>query len=89
MQVIYIPGDSMHVQGKKDEVYKKYGKKWSIKELGGGMGNWLLTKKSDVLIDGISYRSFVLDCYGKSQLTEKLVNQFRDDINKGKIKLQH
>ena len=52
MQVRFIPSESMSVQGKRDEVYKRYGKEWKIQEQGGGNGNWLLTKKSDVLVDG-------------------------------------
>lgn len=26
MQIVYIPSESMSVQGKKDEIYKRYGK---------------------------------------------------------------
>ena len=74
MQIVYIPSESMSVQGKKDEIYKRYGKDWNIREQGGGNGNWLLTRKSDVLVDGKSYRTFVLD-------------KFREDVANGKIKL--
>lgn len=87
MQIIYVKSESMPVQGKRDEIYKNYGKEWNIREEGGGNGNWLLTKKSDVLVDGKSYRSFVLKHYGKFKLTENLVNKFREDINNGKIVL--
>ena len=74
-------------QGKKDEIYKRYWKYWNIREQGGGNGNWLLTRKSDVLVDGKSYRTFVLEHYGKSKLTAKLVDKFREDVANGKIKL--
>ena len=84
MQIVYIPSESMSVQGKKDEIYKRY---WNIREQGGGNGNWLLTRKSDVLVDGKSYRTFVLEHYGKSKLTAKLVDKFREDVANGKIKL--
>jgi len=87
MNIEYIPSDSKTVQGKKDEVVKMYGKEWNIKMQGGGNGNWLLTKKSDVLVDGKSYRSFVLEYYGKAKLTEKLVDKFREDIKNNKISL--
>ncbi len=87
MQIDYVPSKSMSVQGKRDEIYKRYGKEWNIKEQGKGNGNWLLTKKSDVLVDGKSYRSFVLEHYGKSKLTENLVDKFREDIKNGKIEL--
>ena len=62
-------------------------KDWNIREQGGGNGNWLLTRKSDVLVDGKSYRTFVLEHYGKSKLTAKLVDKFREDVANGKIKL--
>lgn len=87
MQINYVPSKSMSVQGKRDEIYKRYGKEWNIKVQGGGHGNWLLTKKSDVLVDGKSYRSFVLEHYGKSSLTENLADKFREDIKNGKIEL--
>lgn len=87
MNIIFVESQSMTVQGKANEVFKKYGKEWSIKEQGGGNGNWLLTKKSDVLIDGVSYRHFVLDIYGKSRLTKNLVERFRKDLESGKITL--
>lgn len=87
MQIIYIESESMSVQGKKDDIYKRYGKKWNIREQGGGNGNWLLTKKSDVFVDGKSYRNFVLEHYGKSKLTEKLVDKFREDVKNGEVKL--
>ena len=35
MQIVYIPSESMSVQGKKDEIYKRYGKDWNIREQGG------------------------------------------------------
>ena len=37
MQIVYIPSESMSVQGKKDEIYKRYGKDWNIREQGGGL----------------------------------------------------
>lgn len=87
MQIKYIESDSRTVQGKRNEVYRKYGNEWNIRQQGGGNGNWLLTKKSDILVDGKSYRSFVLDHYGRSKLTENLANKFIDDLKSGVIQL--
>lgn len=87
MQIRFIPSESMSVQGKRNEVYKKYSKEWNIREQGGGNGNWLLTKKSDILVNGKSYRSFVLDHYGKTRLTENLAKKFIEDLNSGVIQL--
>lgn len=83
----YEPSRSIHIQGKFEEIYKKYGENYSIREQGGGYGNWIVTKKSDVLIDEISYRDFVLEYYGKSRLTENLYYRFKDDLENGKITL--
>ena len=88
MEIVYVASESMTVQGKSSEIYRNYGKEWNIREEGKGNGNWLLTKKSDVLVDGISYRNFVLDHYEKTRLTEKLVDRFRKDVQNGVIKLK-
>lgn len=87
LTINYVEGESMTTQGKWDAIVKRYGKEWTIKPLGGGNGNWLLTKKSDVLVNEQSYRSFVLDHYGKSKLTRKLTDKFRKDLEDGKVKL--
>ena len=87
MQINYIPSESISVLGTKSDIYKRYGREWSIKEQGGGNGNWLLTRKSDILVDGKSYRKFVLRHYGKSRLTQSLANKFCEDVQKGVIKL--
>lgn len=87
MNINFVESQSITVQGKANEIYKKYGKEWSIREQGGGNGNWLLTKKSDVLVDGKSYRDFVLEHYGKIRLTKNLVERFKEDLKNGKVKL--
>jgi hypothetical protein len=88
MQIEYVESEKMIVQGKSHEIHKRYGGEWNIKELGRGNGNWLLTQKSDVLVDGESYRGFVLEYYGESRLTKELADKFREDIESGKVKLQ-
>lgn len=85
-EIIYIASESRVRQGKKEDLIKKY-PGWNIRELGGGNGNWLLTKNSDVLVDGVSYRKFVLEHYKKKKLTENLVNTFRNDVNTGALVL--
>ncbi len=79
MEIVFVPSQSKTVQG------KKYTRDWFIRPLGSGNGNWLLTKSSDVLINGVSYRGFILDLYNKSRLTESLYKRFRDDLSKGKV----
>ena len=87
MDIRYIKSQEKKVQGKESEIRRKYGKEWKITELGGGNGNWLLTKNSDVVIDDISYRDFVLDYYHEDKLTESLVEQFRKALENGDIEL--
>ena len=87
MEIIFIPSQSMTVQGKKDAVFKSFGKSWFIRPLGGGNGNWLLTRSSDVLVNGVSYRAFILNLYNKSRLTEALVERFRNDLSNGVISI--
>ena len=38
-----------------------------------------------MLVDGKSYRSFVLEYYGKTKLTQKLVEKFKEDVKNGKV----
>lgn len=87
MTINYVESESVTIQGKRNAIVKRYGKEWTIKPLGNGNGNWLLTKKSDVLVNGKSYRDFVLDHYGESKLTKKLADKFRKDVEDGKIKI--
>ena len=87
MNISYLPSESKTVQGKENEVFRKYGKDYYIRDLGKGNGNYLLTKQSDVLIDGKSYRDFVLDHYGRDKLTRKLAEKFINDLEQGKVKI--
>lgn len=87
VRIDYVESQSMTVQGGWNEVVRRYGKEWNIRPWGGGNGNWILTKRSDVLVDGESYRGFVLDHYGKSKLTRQLVERFRRDVENGVIKI--
>ncbi len=87
MKMEYIPSKSKTVQGKWSVVSKQYGSEWNIHEHGGGHGNWLLTKKSDVIIDGKSYREFILNHYGEVKLTKQLVEKFFEELANGELKL--
>lgn len=80
-----LESESLTVQGKFTDISKRYGKRWSIKPLGNGNGNWLLTRKAELLVNGSSYRGFILNLYGKSKLTERLADRFIDDVESGDI----
>ena len=88
MNYYYINAYSTTKQGKREEIYQKYYPEWHIRELGKGNGNWILTKQSNVIVNGIRCREFVLDHYGKQKLTENLSNKFRQDLENGNIQLQ-
>ena len=45
MDVQFLKSEKKKVQGKREEIYKKYGKEWEILELGNSNGNWSLNKK--------------------------------------------
>ena len=79
----FIESQSIEVQGKANEIYKRYGKEWTIRDLGNG--NWLLTKKSDVLINGVSHRRRILELYHKTNLTRSLFDRYCHDIETGKV----
>ena len=83
ISAIYIESQSMKVQGKWIDIKKRYGKEWNIKDL--GFGNWLLTKKSDVLIKGVSHRDEILERYHKTSLTRSLFERYCHDIETGKV----
>ena len=84
---MYIDSESMTVQGKYQDVVKRYGDSWKIREHGNGNGNWLLTRPSDITVNGKSFRNFVLAHYGRNKLTRKLAEKFEKDLNDGKIEL--
>ena len=85
--VEYVASDSMPCQGSLQDVRRKYGSEWIIKPCGGGNGNWLLLKNSDVLVNGKSCRDFVLEHYKKSKLTKSLAEKFSEELNNGRIQL--
>ncbi|MFA9414065.1 hypothetical protein ACERC8_05510 [Streptococcus sp. E29BA] len=66
---------------------------YSVTELGGGHGNWLVYRKAALLVvveeDGehieMNVTSHVKKLYGRQKLTKKLVETFRSDIATGKI----
>lgn len=88
LDLMYVDSESMEYQGTEGSAYKKYGKEWTIRPLGNGNGNWLLTKRADILVNGKSYRNAVLDYYGKQKLTRQLFLKFKNDLENGKIKLR-
>ena len=85
--VQYVPSESFSFQGNDTEVQRRRRQGYNVKPLGGGGGNWLATKRSDVLVNGESYREFVLDHYRRDKLTETLAKQFEQDLNTGKVTL--
>ena len=88
MEMRYIKSDRKYAQGKRNEIYRQYGSEWTIRERGGGCGNWSLTKKSDVIVNEKSYRDFILNYYGKAKLTQNLFEKFKTDVENGKINLE-
>ncbi len=87
MEAYFIESQSMTVQGKSFDIRKKYGNTWTIKQLGNGNGNWLLTKKSDVIVNGVSRREYILNHYGRKRLTKNLFDIFLKDVKNGLVNI--
>ena len=83
ISAIYIESQSMKVQGKANDIYKRYGKEWEIKDYRNG--NWLLIKNSDALINGVSHRKKILERYHKTCLTRSLFERYCHDIETSKV----
>ena len=83
ISAIYIESQSMKVQGKWEDIKKRYGDDWEIKEFNNGYG--LLIKKSDALINGVSHRKKILELYHKTSLTRSLFERYCHDIETGKV----
>lgn len=88
MSMKYIRSENFTVQAPKDEVYTKYvGNGYTVKPEGKGNGNWIVSKKGDVLVDGISQREFILEYYNRKRFTESLAMKFMQDVEDGNIEL--
>ena len=83
ISAIYIESQSMKVQGKWEDIKKRYGDDWKIKEFNNGYG--LLIKKSDAPINGGSHRKKILERYHKTCLTRSLFERYCHDIETGKV----
>ena len=75
--ISYMPVDDMRKEAKVRQITDAY-------ILKAENDNFYLVFQTK---DGKSYRTFVLEHYGKSKLTAKLVDKFREDVANGKIKL--
>lgn len=87
ISVFYQNSEQMQVQGSKQDVIRRYGKTWTIAPLGGGNGNWILSRPADILINGISCKDKILMFYGRSRVSEKLAQQVAADLQSGKVSL--
>ena len=85
MSVTLIEGQKMKVQGKKQEVFKRY-KGWRIMSLGNGNGNWLVTKKCEVMVDGRERSDEVRKLYNREKITSNLIENLKEDMESGKVK---
>lgn len=90
MTMTYISSEKITFQGSREAALAachKYGKEYMLSELGNGGGNWTIYRLSDVLVNGISCRDFVLEHYKRLKLTEKLADLFFEELKTGKITL--
>lgn len=97
IEVKYQPSERYAAQGKLHEILREAKPRgYSVTELGGGRGNWLVYRKTAILVvveeDGESIEmnvtSRVKELYGRQKVTKKLVEIFRSDIAAGKIGME-
>ncbi len=86
MDIKYIEFKQEIVKATENEISQNYGPEWNILRLGKS-SNWLVTRQSDILVNGKSYRDFVLKYYDTSKLSAKIFEKFKKDLAKGRIKL--
>ena len=94
--ISYTPSASFTTQGKLSVMLKKYKSAgFGVTELGKGNGNWLIFRKASIILeieeDGdvifLDVTEQVKSHYGRSRITSKLVNDFREDMISGKMGL--
>lgn len=92
--VEYFPGRTIEIQGNRQEIQKYLDDGYYIKE--DRNGYWVLVKTAKVqaiLTNSYGTKIFnvkdkMLSYYRRERITEKLVNQFQNDIYSGKIILK-
>ena len=94
IEVYYQLGSSMELQGKYCSIERYLKDGYYIKESRNGY--WLLIRPSELLVTAHCGKngSFVHDMkydilryYGRSRITEKLINTFKNDFLNGNIKI--
>jgi hypothetical protein len=89
--ITYVPSDSIEMQGKRKNIDKYLNAGYYIKE--NRNGYWVLVKTAQVevaLANGSFARVFnikddICDHYGKTRISESLVDRFRNDILNGAV----
>lgn len=89
----YIPSETIEAQGKRREIKSRYpGYKVQVEK----NGYWVLTKlaKLEVTLswgngrtETFNMRSEILDLYGRQKATEKLLETFVKDVERGKYEI--
>lgn len=73
------------VHGDFRDIYKRLSCEWAIIPLGDD--KWNLYRPKDIVVNGESYRSYVLNLYKQKELTDSLIDRFCKDIESGKVKI--
>ncbi|HQB32643.1 MAG TPA: hypothetical protein PLI19_04860 [Erysipelotrichaceae bacterium] len=87
MDFNYVEFKQEIVQGTESEIRQKYGEGWFVLRLGFSKKYWLVTRQSDITVNGKSYRDFALSFYKEKKLTAKLFEKFKKDVAKGRIRV--
>lgn len=93
LSIVYVPSDSIEMQGKRKNIEKYLNTGYYIKE--NRNGYWVLVKTAQLnvtLKNSSCTRTFnmkegVCDYYGKKRISQSLTDRFTQDIKDGKISI--
>ncbi|MBJ6746477.1 hypothetical protein JEQ21_08450 [Streptococcus sp. 121] len=95
--VRHIPREQFEAQGTLANVLRRYKKDgFSVTKHGKGNGNWLIYKKTQLLLDveedgeiiSIDITQEVRNIYDRQSITKRLIQQLQEDIESGKLSLE-
>ncbi len=86
LSIVYVPSDSIEMQGKRKDIERYLKSGYYIKE--NRNGYWVLVKAarvgvtlaSDSCTRVINMKDDILHHYGKNRINQSLVDKFRNDI---------
>lgn len=93
LSIVYVPSDSIEMQGKRKDIEKYLNAGYYIKE--NRNGYWVLVKAAQLnvtLKNSSCTRTYnmkedVCDYFGRKRISQSLIDRFTQDIEDGKISI--